>query len=301
MKTPQLPACEIASLPAVETGEEWQQQHATWVYQGLLAGTILDYGEHTSDPEPHVVTLHEVGQVSLPDGRLGVGDVFLADGGGRPQVLPVGEHTCVVGMGTIAEDHQRVVAGLLLTGTEPIVRWSEGRTDEERDGELEVGDFYGFGIDSGVAAFFAPGESDMIEDLGDEAVTEMYDKFESNGFNGAMMETVSGQQVAVFSTGWGDGHYPTWFGHAADGSVSVVMADFFVFEDPYPDEDEDEDEDQDDAPETPAPAAPGSVDTLPEPLIQRPLATHSLATEALTGGMFSAAQPLSPIQNPTAS
>lgn len=39
--------------------------------------------------------------------------------------------------------------------------------------------------------------------------------------------------VAACRSGWGDGMYPTWLGHAADGSVVLVMSDFFVLTDPF--------------------------------------------------------------------
>ena len=39
--------------------------------------------------------------------------------------------------------------------------------------------------------------------------------------------------VAACRAGWGDGAYPTWLGHAADGSVVLVLSDFFVVDDPF--------------------------------------------------------------------
>jgi hypothetical protein len=51
------------------------------------------------------------------------------------------------------------------------------------------------------------------------------------GVGGAVMRSVNGLDVAVFKSGYGDDRYPTWFGYAADGSVSVVLADFLLFED----------------------------------------------------------------------
>jgi hypothetical protein len=233
MTTSPLPACLIDARPSVDSGIEWQQQHATWVYRGLLDGTVLDHGPDQT-PVPHAVTRHEIGRLPLPGGRIDTGDLYLAGGSGYDQPLPIGDHLCVLAEGTIEPGHQRAMAAVLITGTEPIVRWSEG-LDGTSDDDLEVGDYHGFPIDSGVAAFFAPvGADEMIGEIDDD----VYDRFEANGFNGAMMRTTTGQPVATFASGWGDGRYPTWFGLAADGSVSVVMADFFVFTDPFPEDDD---------------------------------------------------------------
>jgi hypothetical protein len=40
----------------------------------------------------------------------------------------------------------------------------------------------------------------------------------------------------VFSSGGGDGYYPTWVGRTADGEVACFLTDFFVLEDDEEDE-----------------------------------------------------------------
>lgn len=286
----QLPPCLIPPRSSVKTGVEWRQQHASWLYRGALDGTILDHETDEEEapltPKPHRVDVYEVGRMSLPGGRIDVGDAFFADGEGFAQLLPVGEHTFMVASGTIEEGHQRVMAGLLLTGTQPIMQWTEGHGEQESDDDLAVGEYHAFPIDSGLAAFFnPPGPDQAIEDRDPVDVDQVYNQFQANGFDGVIVQDASGLPMAVFASGWGDGRYPTWFGHAADGSVSVVMADFFVFEDPFPDEDVPEDDEP-----AVSPAAALAMETLLTPM--QPLTNDTVPARPLSPIVHAEARPL---------
>jgi hypothetical protein len=35
--------------------------------------------------------------------------------------------------------------------------------------------------------------------------------------------------MVVWSSGWGDGCYPTWIGYDADGAVACFIADMLLF------------------------------------------------------------------------
>jgi hypothetical protein len=47
--------------------------------------------------------------------------------------------------------------------------------------------------------------------------------------------------MAAWSSGWGDGVYPTWIGYDATGGLVCFVADMLLF--PAGDDEEDEDED----------------------------------------------------------
>lgn len=76
--------------------------------------------------------------------------------------------------------------------------------------------------------------------------------------------------VAAFHSGWGDGVYPTWLGHAADGSVSVVMTDFLVATDPWSRDPEPTTREPDTAAEPAAAEQPARPRSLWRRLLGRP-------------------------------
>lgn len=45
-----LPSCAVATAPTAASAEEGQQQHPSWLYAGLLAGSLTDRTETSQDP-----------------------------------------------------------------------------------------------------------------------------------------------------------------------------------------------------------------------------------------------------------
>lgn len=53
---------------------------------------------------------------------------------------------------------------------------------------------------------------------------------------GELTDPDSGANLIAFSTGWGDGCYPTWIGRSASGDIACFVADMHVLGDnPVPD------------------------------------------------------------------
>ncbi len=73
----------------------------------------------------------------------------------------------------------------------------------------------------------------MLDD--DEVMFEdpLSEVVESDLDAGVLAPKPGALQVAVFSSGWGDGVYPTWLGMAADGSVAVAVVDLLIFTGPF--------------------------------------------------------------------
>ena len=48
-----------------------------------------------------------------------------------------------------------------------------------------------------------------------------------------MTSPSTGHTLVAFTSGWGDGFYPTWIGRSASGEVTCFLTDFFVAPDPF--------------------------------------------------------------------
>jgi Protein of unknown function (DUF4241) len=246
-----LPPCEVPVVPVATTGGEWQQQHATWLYDGIRAGALLE-SEGPSAGQRLPVVLEVLGEIPLPDGRLIVGDPYLCQPDTLPLVerVPPGAHPVATALVEVEEDHRRETALLLVAGSAPIVRWSLALTEPAPGtrrvvpdtSTFGVGEFVGHAVEMGTSAIFSPDARDarghlFDQDIGmfDDPLTKAMDaSMEARLVQAAMAppRADGGLPVAACRAGWGDGMYPTWLGHAADGSVVVVMSDFMVLGDP---------------------------------------------------------------------
>lgn len=92
---------------------------------------------------------------------------------------------------------------------------------------LDEGHFYGFGVDGGTGCFF---DADALAAMG--AIAEgSFETIAAVGIGGETAELVdpeSGANLIAFSSGWGDGSYPTWIGRTADGRVACFVADMLI-------------------------------------------------------------------------
>lgn len=229
----------MAPTPAARSAREWQQQHPTWLYAGLITGAVAD--RTSTSRERHDVAVDELGRVPLPDGRLVACDPSVGGADAAPfrTLLPLGEHPAYLARTRIAHDHWRVLAAVLRTGPGPVASWAMARVGVEAL-PVRAREYTGFGVDAGTGCLASPlAMSDVAEVLDDdEGMLEdplSVMVFESDLDAGVAAPRPGALPVAVFSSGWGDGVYPTWLGLAADGSVAVAVAmvDLMVLNDPF--------------------------------------------------------------------
>jgi hypothetical protein len=227
---------------APETLRTWQEFRPAWLYASIGVASLPDVSQ---DRAHYPISLHSLGELSFPDGRIIACDPYLAELGQQPfrQTLTPGAHEVAVARAKIGPDHTRNAAALItVAGAGPIGRWEMGEflddtalTSSAAPLPLSGTDFVGYGVDAGTGGFLSP-----------SALAGLIYVMEENGgmLEDAMSEGVLADDfvliapgegtlpIAAFSTGWGDGAYPTWFGLDDAGRVAVVMTDFLLTGDP---------------------------------------------------------------------
>jgi len=134
-------------------------------------------------------------------------------------VTPPGE--AIAGRGRVelaiarwSEGGERVVAARLVLAETAVVRWVEADAV--------------FGVDAGTAAFASAG---AVAGLATEAVSEqLLAQLEANdreGWTTGRVE-VDGHAAVVFSSGYGDGIYASYWGLDAQGRAVVLAIDFDI-------------------------------------------------------------------------
>ncbi len=121
-----------------------------------------------------------------------------------------------------------VAAAMLQISEEPAVSWELALCDGQ-DGEFGDEEFFGYGVDSGTGCFAdAAGTiplGDLIEGDGGELAQALGD-LQPQPI--ALSLEDSGYGIVAFTSGFGDGMYPTWIGRTATGDVSSFVTEFFI-------------------------------------------------------------------------
>lgn len=172
------------------------------------------------------VELRDAGKLRMPSGRLVAADpAFLdADAEHFTVTVPPGEYRVEVSVIRFVDEpaHERVAAAKLVVADAPVATWETALWPGQNALFLGDGEFYGYGVDSGTGCF-----ADAAA-LPEEMDDDLLEKFEEvDPYVDVTLDGTDGNIIA-FTTGWGDGSYPTWIGRAADGTTVCFVTDMLV-------------------------------------------------------------------------
>lgn len=221
----------------------------------------FDYNLEGDINAEEFVEIH-IGDVNLPTGRIIAGDALYTDG--QPafaRTVEPDKYPVYIYMAKIDELHHRVAYAKIKfrpeNATRHILAITEDLTEEELN-DLGEDEFYGFPVDSGIACFLDVEtnpfylsridklqEKDGEADYYDEVLADEFSNYSGkNAFSRSLgdwndhkPDEASDNNVIMFSSGWGDGYYPAFWGLNENGDNVELVIDFLLS-----DFDEEEDE-----------------------------------------------------------
>jgi hypothetical protein len=179
----------------------------------------------TVEPRP-------AGAVSVPSGRIVVCDPATGVPGTRPlaRAVPPGRYPVTISVGTLAVvGERRVAAAMVRFSARPIARWEAAAADGDDPATLKTGQYFGYGVDAGVACFADAGTIERLtfEDW-ELAVVPALRAADPALLCGAAEIVVDGGDLVAFTSGAGDGLYASFWGLDADGQPVVLVTDFRI-------------------------------------------------------------------------
>jgi hypothetical protein len=200
-------------------------------------------GFHTSYLGKFHVECREVGQLVLPTGRLVACDplVFPETRPFRKRV-PVGRYPVVLSIAHIpsAEEKgaadQRIACAMLRIGRRVPRRWQMAVQTGQPLRELKKDEFYGYPVDSGTGCFMDLKAAELL----DRRMEDEPDYFErliqaakpvyvhTRKWADFQLEAETALNLVFFSSGFGDGFYPSYWGFDSAGELACLVTDFRV-------------------------------------------------------------------------
>ncbi|MFF8847046.1 DUF4241 domain-containing protein [Streptomyces sp. NPDC015127] len=188
------------------------------------------------------MSVTEAGELWLPTGRVVACDPFISLGHGEvepftAEVAP-GRYRVECAVATLTRPdeepsdtpHQRIAAARLVIEDTPPASWEIGLQAGQDLSELSEDEFFGYGVDAGTGCFYdASCDESFPECEGDEG--PLWDAFDGEDAHlgpHTIVAPDTGHNLVAFSSGWGDGAYPTWVGRDASGGIVCFVTDFFV-------------------------------------------------------------------------
>lgn len=182
-----------------------------------------------------IVESHPLGRLRLPTGQI-VGcapdDRFITNLEPYTVTVAPGAYEFFLNVARAAERpgmDPRVAAGGVLIRDEPVTSWELALMPREDPRLLRDGEFYGFGVDGGVACLMDASAVPGVVAAFAANENPMAAKEVAGVWTGELSDHASGANVFAFASGWGDGSYPVWIGRTASGEVASFVADMCLF------------------------------------------------------------------------
>jgi hypothetical protein len=172
-----------------------------------------------------------LGTFKLPSGQLVACDPLVCDGAlpfTRP--VPAGESPLTLAIADFG-NQRRIAFAKLAFSSEPVVQWEPALVQGQDASTLKPGEIFGYGVDAGTGSFmdleaWRAFDARMGEDP--EYSDHLVDELEKVGRPEWLLLSSGPGSVAMFSSGWGDGVYATYWGYDVAGRLAAALTDFYV-------------------------------------------------------------------------
>lgn len=163
----------------------------------------------------------------VPSGRVTASDGLMLDAEPFTQVIPVGEHALLLAIAVI-DDDERIAFAKLRFKSEPAARWEIATCRGQNPASRKRRELVGYGVDSGSGCFGDSEAYKLVRDAGSDFVDKMIDESQKvyrHTRDWLSIDTGAGS-FAMFSSGYGDGLYASYFGLSAKGALVSLVTDF---------------------------------------------------------------------------
>lgn len=186
----------------------------------------------TFDDEPADARVYRLPDLWLPSGQIVAADGIIMEGRPFTRQVEPGRYPVTIAIAALAKD-ERIAFAQVRFSDRPVARWELAVVAGQDVSTLKDGDFFGYPVDSGTGCFADPQAVELVNQASDpdmkffNKISAEMDKVYRHTRSWVHIETSSGS-AALFSSGFGDGIYPSYFGLDGAKEPVCLLTDFFV-------------------------------------------------------------------------
>lgn len=158
------------------------------------------------------------------------------------QKVVVGDYEVKLAIARFDGGDERIAFAMVSFSEDQPVEWKMALIANQNEKTLGHDEFFGYGVDSGTGCFMDSDAGALMsermrqqEDFFEEIIEGMEATYRhTRSWLSFQPSSASKANVVCFSSGWGDGVYPSFFSYSDSGKVVSLVTDFCVFSDSNP-------------------------------------------------------------------
>lgn len=191
-----------------------------------------EFNHLVQDEETTLLEARNLGELIVTSGKVIACDPYYCDWTKPFAIsLPVGHYPVIVSIAHIHETDQRVALAAIILRDTAHIRWEVAAPSGE-----DV--TYSYCVDSGIGCFmdadaanaFVPICQDYDEDKDPLLADMMKHYVHTWGWTNLCISKSTDANIVAFSSGWGDGGYPSYSGYDEHNNIVCLITEFGVLE-----------------------------------------------------------------------
>lgn len=213
------------------------------VYKLNSNSLLYNHGEKSTMPEESEMYCEKIGDIELPSGQIVAFDPFIGmEEEAFTKQVTSGKYPVHLNIIRYKNEDERIAFAMIKFSRKKVISWEMALQQEQRINELQDDEFFGYGVDSGTGSFIDKESLNTLlayekERQNEDSDYYIYLEFEDD-LNKTYKDTRSwlvttikdNASISMFSTGWGDGFYPSFWGLDENGEIACLVTDFLLID-----------------------------------------------------------------------
>jgi len=168
----------------------------------------------------------EIGKIKIETGKIIVGDpITMSDAEPYKQVFPIGNFPVELAY-SCCSNGKSVAYSRIKFSNQEVMKWTFALFPDQAEINLIDTTFYCFGVDAGMAIFIDEKVNMELTKRNAEWYL-LFNKMEQVNYTG-FIHSFENRNLAMFSTGYGDGCYGVYIGLDKDNKICRLLVDFAI-------------------------------------------------------------------------
>lgn len=194
-------------------------------------------GQWREHGKPVTFSVVDAGVLQLTSGRVVAADPLVdPDAPAFDLRVPVGAHPVALAIARMENGDERIAYARVSFGGGAVRAWRMALLEGQSTASLGADEFFGYGVDAGTGCFMDRDAAELLarrfdaDEAASDALVEAMEATYRSTRSWAVYRPSEAHaaNVVCFSSGWGDGSYPSFFGLDEAGRPVALVTDFCV-------------------------------------------------------------------------